>query len=303
MDGEPLLPLHLRYLQMRNQRPRSIRERRLAIMRTNRRIGGPVAEATREALERWQLGLAHLTPAGQHNEIVHTTQYLRWAVDMGHRIDDPSRVIVRPRNVHRQLPRPMADADIGVALMTAPYPERAWIALMAFCGLRCVEVANMRRDWILDNQTPPLLSVIGKGGRQRTIPLPDRVLAELLDAEIPARGWLWSRMDGQAGPPSATRVSERVNRHLHDHGISATAHALRHRFGTSLWRATHDALLVARVMGHASVDTTKGYVLISPDEAVAPIQQISVLEGGSDEDPGLRAVARPVRPDERSGSA
>lgn len=300
MDGEPLLPLHLQYLALRNQRPRSIRERRLAVMRTNRKLGGPVAEATREDLQRWQLGISHLTPAGQHNEIVHTVQYLRWAVDMGHRVDDPTRAIVRPRNVHRQLPRPMSDADIGLALMTAGYPERAWIALMAFCGLRCIEVAGMRRDWILDNQSPPLISVIGKGGKQRTIPLPDRVLAELLDAEIPRRGYCWSRLDGQPGPPSATRVSERVNRHLHEHGIAGTAHALRHRFGTSLWRATHDALLVARVMGHASVDTTKGYVLISPDEAVAPIQQISILEEGCSEDPTIHTVAGAVRPDERT---
>lgn len=284
MTGEPLLPMHLQHLTMRNQRPRSIRERRLAIMRTNRKLGHAVADATRGELQAWQLGIAHLTPAGQHNEIVHTVQYLRWTLDTGYRTDDPTRVIVRPRNVHQQLPRPMSDADIGVALLTAGYPERAWIALMAFCGLRCVEVAGMRRDWIRDGQTPPLLSVIGKGGKQRAIPLPDRVLAELLEAGLPSRGWCWARLDGRPGPPTATRVSERVNRHLHEHGIAGTAHALRHRFGTSLYRATHDPLLVARVMGHASVDTTKGYVLISPDEAVAPIQRISVLDDSTRED-------------------
>ena len=278
MDPEPLLPPHLDYLTMRNQRPRSIRERRLAVMRTNRRLGKPVADVTRGELEAWQRGLAGLTPAGQHNEIVHTSQYLRWVIDVGHRDDDPTRVIVRPRHVHLQLPRPMSDADIGVALLTAGHPERAWIALMAFCGLRCVEVAGMRRDWIRDNETPALLLVTGKGGKQRTIPLPDRVLSELLAAGMPPRGYLWARMDGQPGPPSASRVSERVNRHLHDHGIVDTAHALRHRFGTQLWRATRDALLVARVMGHESVDTTKGYVLITPDEAVSPIQAISQLD-------------------------
>ena len=286
MDAEPLLPQHLNFLQLRNQRPRSIRERRLAVMRTNRRMNGPVAAATKEDLQRWQGTLGHLAPRSRKNEIVHTTQYLRWVIDAGYRDDDPTRSIVRPRALWESLPRPMSDADIGIALLTAPYPERAWIALMAFCGLRCVEVAEMRRDWIRDDKIPALLIVVGKGGKQRTIPLPDRVHEELLAAGLPGRGYVWARMDGHPGAPSAGRVSERVNRHLHTHGITGTAHAMRHRFGTELWRATHDALLVARVMGHSSVDTTKGYVLISPDDAVASIEAISQLERGRGPQPG-----------------
>jgi site-specific recombinase XerD len=142
MDAEPLLPAHLDYLTMRNQRPRSIRERRLAVMRTNRALGRAVADATRDELRAWQQTLMRLTPAGQHNEIVHTVQYLHWVTDSGHRDDDPTRVIVRPRNVHQQLPRPMRSEDIALALLTAPYPERAWIAEAAFCGLRCMEIAD-----------------------------------------------------------------------------------------------------------------------------------------------------------------
>ena len=277
MDPEPLLPPHLDYLAMRNQRPRSIRERRLAVMRTNRQLGKPVADASRDDLRAWQQGLMRLTPAGQHNEIVHTIQYLHWVIDAGHRLDDPTRVIVRPRNVHQQLPRPMRNEDISLALITAPYPERAWIAEAAFCGLRCGEIAIQSRVDIRDHQTPAMLDVIGKGGKLRTIPLPDRVLYELTEAGIPARGYCWTRMDGQPGPPSATRVSERINRHLHEQGITGTAHALRHRFGTALYAETHDPLLVARVMGHASIDTTKGYVLINPFDAVAPVEVISRL--------------------------
>ncbi len=281
-----MLPAHLAFLTMRNQRPRSIRERRLAVMRTNRRLGIAVADATRDDLRAWQASIMHLTPAGQHNEIVHTTQYLRWVIDAGHRDDDPTRVIVRPRNVHQALPRPLSDADIGLALITASYPERAWIALAAFCGLRCMEIAQLARADIRDEQTPAMLDITGKGGKRRIIPLPDRVLSELLEAGLPTRGYCWSRKDGQPGPPSAVRVSERINRHLHEQGITGTAHALRHRFGTMLWRETHDALLVARVMGHSSVDTTKLYVLISPTEAVAPIEMISHLEGSRERSPG-----------------
>ena len=293
MDAEPYLPAHLDYLQLRNQRPRSIRERRLAVMRTNRRLGKPVADATTDDLKAWQSTIARLTPAGQHNEIVHTTCYIHWAIDTGLRDDDPTRVIVRPRNVHRSLPHPISDADLGVALLTAPQPIRAWIALAGFCGLRCMEIAGLTRRDVRDNHVPPVLEVCGKGGKLRVVPLPARVLAELHDAGMPSRGYLYSRLDGQAGPPSAMRVSERINDHLHSLGIADTAHKLRHRFGTVLYRETRDPFLVARVMGHESTDTTKGYVLVDPFEAAPHVEVISRLAG---EAPGTQAV-RPRRTD------
>lgn len=285
MTPEPLLPAHLEYLQLRNQRPRSIRERRLAVLRNNRRMGKPVATATRDDLRQWQATLVHLRPAGQHNEIVHTVQFIKWAHINQHREDDPTPVIVRPRNVHQQLPRPMSDADVGRALLTAPYPERAWIALAAFCGLRCMEIASLARSEVRDNSIPAVLDFVGKGGKRRVVPLPERVLAELKAAGMANRGFLWARMDGQPGPPSAMRVSERINDHLHEQGIDDTAHSLRHRFGTVLYRATKDPFLVARVMGHASTDTTKGYVLVDPYDAAGPVELISRLAGQIDLEP------------------
>lgn len=279
MTAEPLLPLHLEYLQLRNQRERSIRERRLAVMRTNRRLGKPLALATEEELQSWQRGIMHLTPAGMHNEVVHTGQYLKWAYENGHRSDDPRRVIVKPRNVHQSNPHPMSDGDVGLALLTAPYPERAWIALGAFCGLRCVEIASLANGDLRLSQRPMMLSVVGKGGKHRMIPLPQRVIDEITAAGAAPRGYLWSRMDGQPGPPSAMRVSERINSHLHAQGIVGTAHALRHRFGTMLYRETRDIALVADIMGHTSTDTTRMYVLANPVDAASPIAAISRLAG------------------------
>lgn len=279
MPNEPLLPLHLEFLELQNLRPRSIRERQLGVLRTNTKMGKAVASATEDDIRAWQRTIMHLTPSGQHGEVSHTTQYLRWTYNNGHRADDPTRAIIPPRNVHRSLPRPMSDADVGLALLTAPYPERAWIALGAFCGLRCVEIAAVARADIRDHQSPALLSVVGKGGKHRMIPIPRRVLDEIAAAGAEPRGYLWSRMDGQPGPPSPMRVSERINAHLHAQGISGTAHALRHRFGTMLYRETRDIALVADVMGHASTNTTRMYVLADPVDAANPIAAISKLAG------------------------
>lgn len=88
------------------------------------------------------------------------------------------------------------------------------------------------------------------------MPLPVAVLAQLEDFGMPRRGHLFTRMDGQPGPPSPMRVSERINDHLRDCDVIGTAHQLRHRFGTKLYEATRDPFLVAQVMGHASTLTT-----------------------------------------------
>ena len=274
-EVEPLLSAHLNHLRKLNQSARSLRERRLTVLRLARWLKHPVALATRDELTAYQDAQAHLTPASMHNMVVHLSQYLGWLVEGELRADDPSRALVRPRNVHQSLPRPMADALIERALAEAAQPIHAWIGLGAFCGLRCMEIAPLQRENIVTGGAPHL-RVVGKGNKERVVPLPAALLDELL-ADFPARGYLFERMDGRAGPPSAVRVSERINDHLHRLGIPVTAHSLRHRFGTKLYEATGDPFLVAEVMGHASVDTTKMYVKVLSSRAAGPIEAISHL--------------------------
>jgi site-specific recombinase XerD len=273
-EAEPLLAEHLQDLGLANQRPRSIRERRYAVLRAARSVGHPLVTVTSAELAAWQRGLA-VTPAGMHNETVHVRQYLRWCAERGHRAEDPSAVLIRPKTAAR-LPRPLGDADIHKAMLSADQPMRAWIALAAFCGLRCMEIANLSREDVIEFDTP-FLRVVGKGDKERIVPLPAAVLAELHAAGMPNRGYLWERMDGGAGPPTAGRVSERINDHLQRAGIAGTAHQLRHRFGTKLYAATKDLMLVATAMGHSSTETTKGYVLLNPHAASAGIEEISRL--------------------------
>jgi integrase len=274
---EPLLGAHLVDLALANQRPTSIRERRLTVMRAARAFGHPVAVVSADELAVWQrTTLASLSPASMHNATVHVRQYLRWLAKKGHRAEDPSAVLIRPK-LRARLPRPLADADIAHAMTCAEQPMRAWIALGAFCGLRCMEIASLAREAVVDGVAVPFLLIEGKGGKERVVPLPVSVLAELRDAGMPKRGYLFARMDGNPGPPSAVRVSERICEHLHSLGIVETGHALRHRFGTKLYEATKDLMLVATVMGHESTETTMGYVKMNPYAAAASVELISTL--------------------------
>ena len=118
--------------------------------------------------------------------------------------------------------------------------------------------------------------VIGKGNKERLVSLPAALLLELQTGPFAARGYLFARMDGRPGPPSAVRVSERINDHLHALGIEGTAHALRHRFGTKLYEETTDPYLVADEMGHESINTTRGYVRLTQraNDAVEAISHL-----------------------------
>lgn len=276
VEVEPYLAEHLLDLKIGNQRPRSIRERRLTVLRVARALGHPLADVTRDELRAWQATRAHLSPAGMHNEVVHVACYLKWLVKREIRPEDPSPVLVRPRNVHKRNPTPIPDESVVRALQTASQPMHAWLQLASSCGLRCCEIAPLEREDIIDGPNPAL-RITGKGGKERKVSLPPPLRDELLAAPFPPAGPLFARMDGKPGPPSATRVSERINKYLHAYGIPYTAHKLRHRFGTKLYEATRDPFLVAEVMGHASIETTRGYVRLVDDRAAAAIASIHLV--------------------------
>ncbi len=274
-ETEPHLGAHLTFLKQRNQRPTSIRERRLTILRVTRWLGHPVADVTADDLKRWQLSRGMLTPASMHNAICHLSRYLDWLHKQRLRADNPIEALVRPQHVHNQLPRPMADADIIAAIAAADEPVRVWLRLGALCGLRCMEIADLTRASVIPGP-PSFLRVIGKGNKERLVSLPAALLRELQTGPFAARGYLFTRMDGRPGPPSAVRVSERINDHLHALGIEGTAHALRHRFGTKLYEETTDPFLVADEMGHGSINTTRGYVRLTQraNDAVEAISHL-----------------------------
>lgn len=278
-EVEPHLAGHLQWLRKRNQRSRSIRERRLTVLRVARFLGHPVAQVTREELIAWQdIRSAVLTPAGMHNEIVHVAQFLKWLHAEGLTSENPAVVLVRPRKVNQRLPHPMPDGEITRALLAAEQPVHVWIGLGAFCGLRCMEIAQLAREDIIDGVSS-YLRITGKGGKERIVPLPENLRNELAAGPFNPTGPLFDRMDGHGGPPSATRVSERINDHLHSLGIKLTAHSLRHRFGTKLYEVTRDPFYVAEVMGHASTDTTRGYVQLVTDRGASFAEAISKLAG------------------------
>jgi integrase/recombinase XerC len=278
--------LHLDHLRLLGLSERStIYPRRRVLIRLAAALPVPLLDATPEMLLGWRAGL---TAGGDtiRGYVTHVKGFYRWAAEAGHREDNPAAAIPVPK-VTRRLPRPVGEDDLMRALAAAVPRIRIWLALAAWAGLRAKEIALLRRDSIRDTTSPPVLIIAHdatKGSRERVVPISPFLLGELHDAGLPLSGYAFRRLRGP-GPNRPSRISQACNQHLHDCGVPATLHQLRHRFLTEAYRATKDIRLVQELAGHASPQTTAGYIDVDQDGAVAAVWAIPVPG------PRLRAVA------------
>lgn len=161
--------------------------------------------------------------------------------------------IPAPR-VPRGVPRPLGDDVIRTALAKADERVALMVELMAYGGLRRGEVATVRGSDV----TGQWLRVTGKGGHTRTVPIPPH-----LAARIKRRGEGYIFPGQIEGHLSARRVGELI-RYCLPPGM--TAHQLRHRYATTVYRTSGDIRAVQELLGHARLDTTMIYTAV--DSAV-----------------------------------
>lgn len=255
--------------------------RRVTILRLARHGNLPLEILSAEQLADWYRGLGDRLNAGSRaTELSHVVAYYRWLVRAHHRLDDPTAELDRPK-VHRRLPRPIADEALALALDGAPERLRPWLFLAAFEGLRACEVANLRREDVLDESHPPVLIVTaGKGDKQRVLPLHESVAAVL---PLERTGWLFPRRDGRPGPVGANTVSKLSCIYLRSLGVKSTFHALRHWFGTQIYRQSLDLRLTQELMGHSDPATTAGYAAWAPERAAGVVGALHVAARPLDE--------------------
>jgi integrase len=192
-----------------------------------------------------------LAPATRRGYIWALRAYASWA-DLG----DLCELVRRPR-APRAVPRPCSEADLRLLLEASTGRVRAWVVLGAYAGLRSFESAKVcGRDF---EGTPegPALRVQGKGGRVDVLPVPAFLTRELRPwVEAAGSGRLWP---GARGPNVQSGIARAAARA----GVDVSSHQLRHRYGTQLYAASRDLLVVQRLMRHASPVTTAGYAQVT----------------------------------------
>ena len=199
--------------------------------------------------------------------VSHLACFYRWALLEELIESDPTVRLERPK-LRRGLPRPVASSDVRLALDQAPSAKvRAMVALAAFAGLRCGEIAGLDRNDVLDRRRPPVIHVVhAKGGRERIVPAHPVVLEALRAMPMPRSGPVFGRVRSH-------NVTHVLRDHLHACGVSASAHQLRHWFATSVYESSSDLRLTQELLGHASPTTTAIYTALAAAKA-------SVVVGG-----------------------
>jgi integrase/recombinase XerD len=260
MASEKAVKDHKQWLRLKVMSDATIYERELMLGRLERATGTPLLDITAQQLYDWRAGLkvANSTAA---NYISHVQMFYRWAAKERLIPADPSLDIPVPA-LPARLPRPISEHDLMAALEATDKTAariRLCIVLGAWCGLRCKEIRLLRVDNIRPYDDPPVIIVASdatKGRSERYVPLSPFVIAEIARADLPSAGLAFLK---NGKPLRQWDVSRECNEFLHAHGIASTMHALRHRFGTEAYAAERDIVEVAALMGHASIETTRGY--------------------------------------------
>ncbi len=202
-----------------------------------------------------------------------------WRLRQGLRADDPT-ALLEPPKLPRLLPKALAEADIDRLLAAADVdtPEglrdRAMLELMYACGLRVSELVGLPA--VAVNLRQGVLRVLGKGGKERLVPLGEeaqdwleRYLARsrpvLAGGRAPAELFLSAR----AQPLTRQAFWALVKRHAAMAGIDprrVSPHGLRHSFATHLLNHGADLRSLQMLLGHSSLSTTQIYTLVAREQ-------------------------------------
>ena len=177
----------------------------------------------------------------------------------------------------RRLPESLDAAEIDEFfgdLLT--YRDRAIVLAMLLGGLRAGEVRSLRLADVDVGRRQ--VRVLGKGGRERVVPIHRSFFVEVtnyLRHERPAGSSTVECFVVLRGPTAGGAMTEAGMRkvfrtHRNRTGaLRVRPHRLRHTYGNDLAAAGMDLLVLRELMGHASPETTAGYVHVSPARIAA----------------------------------
>ncbi|MEE2603654.1 MULTISPECIES: site-specific tyrosine recombinase XerD [unclassified Alcanivorax] len=221
--------------------------------------------------DRHQQGVGARSVARQLSAV---KSFYRWLKREGRIEEDPALLIERPKT-GRPLPKTLTEADVE-ALLAAPdvstplgLRDRAMLELIYATGLRVTELVTLTQSQI--NPRQGLVRVIGKGDKERLVPLGEEALHWLARYLREARPLLLGDNQELLFP---SRRGTCMTRQTFWHRIKQMAmvagvekklspHTLRHAFATHLLNHGADLRVVQLLLGHSDLSTTQIYTHVA----------------------------------------
>jgi len=164
---------------------------------------------------------------------------------------------------------------------------RVCLTTIYACGLRLLEGVRLQvKD--IDGDRKLIHVHLGKGGKDRYIPLPEEALDRLRQHWLTHRNPLWlfpaMRCPGQtprlsSQPMNESGLQRAFRAALRESGVSkdATVHTLRHSYATHLLEAGINLRIIQEYLGHASPTTTSIYTHLTSASEMQAVETINEL--------------------------
>lgn len=202
-------------------------------------------------------------------------RFFRFLVREGLVREDPTAQIAMPR-IGRSLPKSMSEPEVE-SLLAAPtvtdplgHRDRAMLEVLYATGLRVSELVSLKVTQV--NVQQGVVRVLGKGNRERLIPLGEEAVSWLQAFMAGPRGEIL--LDRNTDSLFPTRRGDRMTRQAFWHIIKRYArkagvdralspHTLRHAFATHLLNHGADLRVVQMLLGHSDLSTTQIYTHVA----------------------------------------
>ena len=199
----------------------------------------------------YRIKIAHLNPKTISKKLSAIRSFVSYLNDQN------MKVILKSDNsvkVAKTLPKPIQHKYIVEALSHADLQERLVVVMLYTLGLRISELTSL----VLGNISTDWVRVLGKGNKQRDIPLLSStklLLDEYLALNSPKK-FLFEKNREKLSENSlrytVTKVFKRVS-------LKVTPHQLRHSYATALLNNNAPIADVSELLGHSSMATTQIY--------------------------------------------
>jgi integrase/recombinase XerC len=187
---------------------------------------------------------------------------------------------VRTPKIEKTIPPFLSEKEVDILLQKPvsdallELRDQAFLELFYASGLRLMELTHL--DWSSLDLSLGLLRVVGKGGKERMVPMGRKAIESLMTYHRAAKQ-AEQREEFKIADHQAVflnrfgkRVSDRtIARRLKKRVVKGnlspaiSPHSLRHSFATHLLNAGADLRIVQELLGHASLSTTQKYTHIS----------------------------------------
>jgi site-specific recombinase XerD len=243
------------------------------------RVCGESATLDIDSVERYLVVLSerHLSKASVRRVIATLKSFGRWMTAEGLVAENPAEIFHGPRGssrVQHRMTEAQARQLCERPLKTSfPIRGRLLLELMYGSGLRCDEVASLRKDDVCGSDV--LLVSQGKGDKQRFVLLTDsaqrilkiylwkrrRILQHRRDAGREPTGLFFALCGKQIDTLTPRSVHRIVVGIAKDAGLSwVSPHDLRRAFATHMAENGAPRIVISRLLGHAKLSTTERYI-------------------------------------------